>query len=310
MSLFISNSKYLKQLLKFFVKIFLFLLLLIATDRILGFILEKGIYSYFGLNEKVDYLVIGSSPATLAIDKESIEKKLNVKIAIYAMQGATTDDRLVLLQHFFSVNKSNLKLILYELTPHIFTSEGLSHNSHHLLFPFIDDPIIKAYVQKKCTTKAEFYLRFLFHTSRYNDSTLNFAFRGLLNKHSNLKFGEINVEAVRKNIASNNYRKIAFESDCINTFQKTIEYIRSKKVKCIYAFFPTIDILNEAEPAKWSEIKKMVMFYISPDKSNYLVDYNPQFDKNYNYFFDHLHLNREGQKVFSRILINDLQKIR
>ncbi len=299
-----------KQSLQFFLKLFLFFLLLIAADRIIGFILERGIYSYFGLNEKVDYLVIGSSPAVLAIDKDNVEKNLNVKMAIYAMQGATTEDRLVLLKHFFSINKSNLKLILYELTPHVFTSEGLSQNSHHLLFPFLDSPIIKSYVQTKCKTKSEFYLRVLFHTSRYNDSTLNFAFRGLLNKHSNLKFGEINVETMRKNIQSNNYRKIAFESDCINTFQKTIEYIRSKHVKCIYVFFPTVDILNEAEPEKWLKIKKVVSSYIAPDNVNYLVDYNPQFDKKYNYFFDHLHLNREGQKVFSRILINDLQKIR
>ena len=310
MSLFISNSNFLKQSLQFLLKILLFFLILLASDRIIGFILEKGIYSYFGLNEKVDYLVIGSSPSVLAIDKENIEKKLNVKVAIYAMQGATTEDRLVLLQHFFSINKSNLKLILYELTPHIFTSEGLSQNSHHLLFPFIDAPIIKSYVEKKCKTKAEFYLRVLFHTARYNDSTLNFAFRGLLDKHSNLKFGQINVEALKKTVQYNNYRKIEFDKDCISIFQNTVGYIKSKNIKCIYVFFPTVDMLNEAEPEKWREIKRIVLTYITPDSSNYLVDYNPQFDKKYHYFFDHLHLNREGQKAFSSILINDLQKIR
>ena len=37
-----------KQSLQFFLKVFLFLLLLIAADRIIGYILERGIYSYFG----------------------------------------------------------------------------------------------------------------------------------------------------------------------------------------------------------------------------------------------------------------------
>jgi hypothetical protein len=310
MSLSTSSSKPIQQPLHFISRFILFLFLLIAADRITGYVLEGGIYSYFGLKEQVEYLVIGSSPAVLGTDKESLEKELKAKVAIYSMQGASTEDRLVLIEHFFSINKSNLKLIIYELTPHIFTSEGLSQNSHHLLFPFIGDKVIRSYVQKKCKSKTEFYLRLLFQTSRYNESTLNFAFRGLLKKHSNLKFGQINIESVRKAVQSNNYRKIAFEKDCISIFQKTVGYIRSKKIKCVYVFFPTIDILNEAEPHKWIEIKKMVSSVVSPDSSNYLIDYNPQFHKKYNYFFDHLHLNQEGQKVFSQALVNDLKNIR
>lgn len=299
-----------KQSLHFLSKILLFLLLLFAADRVIGYILERGIYSYFGLNEQVEYLFMGSSPTVLAIDKENLEKDLNAKIAIYAMQGGTTEDRQILMEHFFSINKSNLKVIIYELTPHIFTSEGLSQNSYQLLFPFIGDQVIRSYVQKKCKSKTEFYLRILFQTSRYNESTLNSAVRGLFKKHSNLKFGEINIESMRKNIKSNNYRKIDFDHDCISIFQKSVGYIKSKKVKGVFVFFPTVDILNEAEPEKWSKIKQMVTSFVSPDNSNYLIDYNPQFDKKYYYFFDHVHLNREGQKVFSRILINDLQKIR
>lgn len=286
---------------RFFNGIFLFLILLVVLDRISGAVLEYGIYKHFDLHSNVDYLVLGSSPATLDLSKALLEKRTGKKFAFYTQLGVTTEDRLIMLKHFLSINKSKLKGVIYELTPHIFTCKGLSENSNQLLFPYMNDKVIRDYLKIKCQSKLEYYERVIFSTSRFNEMTLNFAVRGIINDRTNLKFGIVDTIGLQKEIKANNFWKITMDTDCINTFRNTVYFLKQRQLNGTFVFFPVVHILTTAEPEKIKSVEQRVQEIVKINSGNQLLNYTILFKDSTNLFFDHLHLNVDGQKEFTLI---------
>jgi hypothetical protein len=291
---------------RFFSGILVFILFIFLLDRVIGELLEHGIYKYFDLHSKVDYLVIGSSPATLDIDKKLIEEQTGNKFAFYAQQGATSEDRLVMIKHFLSINKSQLKGVIYELTPHIFTCHGLSSNSYNLLYPYIGDSIIYNYIKGKSQSGMEFFLRRILITTRFNDATLNFAVRGLVNSHRNLKTGVADITGLQREVDQNNFWKIEIDSNCVNTFKNTVNFLSVSKINTIYVFFPIIPVLTAKEPLVINLVESDVKEIVSVSDQNFILNYTHLLDSKPGYFYDHLHLNKEGQVAFTTQLIGDM----
>jgi hypothetical protein len=171
------------------------------------------------------------------------------------------------------------------------------------LYPYIGDKVIKDYLQGKCASKFEYYEKLLFSTSRFNEMTLDFAIRGLLNNHSNLKFGVIDTVKLQNEIAHNNFWKISMDSDCIKTFRNTVLFLKQKNTKGIFVFYPIISTLTKAEPNNVNEVERIVSEMIKINTQNELKVYTHVFDNKPSLFFDHLHLNVEGQKEFTKIFI-------
>lgn len=291
---------------QFFSGLFLFILFIFLLDFAGGKILEYGIYKYFGLKEKADYLVIGSSPATLDLDKKMLESATGKKFAFYTQQGATSEDRLLMIRHFLSVNPGKPQAIVYEMTPHIFTCKGLSENSYQLFYPYMSDEIIEQSLQKKNIPFSEYYLRKIFHTSRFSDATLNFAIRGLLGNHTNLKFGEADTQKLKQSVANNNFWKISFDESCIETFRETEAFINEQGIKTYFLFYPVIDVLTDKEASSVAKADSMVKSMVDTNRHE-IINYTHFFDGNSRYFYDHLHLNQKGQQVFSQEIIRILR---
>jgi hypothetical protein len=294
---------------RFFSGLLFFILFILLIDRIIGELLEQGIYKYFDLHSKVEYLVIGSSPATLDIDKKLIEEQTGSKFAFYAQQGATSEDRLVMIKHFLSINKSHLKGVIYELTPHIFTCHGLSSNSYNLLYPYLGDSIIYHYIKGKSPSGIEFFLKRKLMTARFNDATLNFALRGLVNSHRNLKTGVADIAALQREVDQDNFWKIEIDSSCVNTFKNTVNFLSDRKINAIYIFFPIIPVVTAKEPLVVNLVESEVEGIVSVSDRPIILNYTHLLDSQPRYFYDHLHLNKEGQAAFTEQLTGDLRQI-
>lgn len=290
-------------------RIIIFLFILFATDRLIGLLLMHGITTYFDLNRHVDYVFSGTSVALFAVDRDMLEREMHANIGFPVEQGFTNEDRLVMLRYFLSVNKSPLKGVVYELTPNIFTSEGLSSNSYQLLYPFMDNPMVGDYIRKNCHSKAEYYLRRVFLTPRFIEGTFNYSIRGLLNRHESVRSGKVDITRIRRQALNGSFRKIAFDNDCISTFNQTMQVINKKGIKGFYIFYPTVDIFNDIQKEKYRKVISMVDTMVKKSGKDKLLNFNPDFVAHYELFSDPIHLNNDGRKEFTIKLAKTLTTV-
>lgn len=296
-----------RSLKRFLGKSLLLIALFLTLDRLAGWFFLRGLEHYYGLDVPAQVLCVGHSHTVLGIDKVALEHALGVPVAKFAVEGANTTDRLLMVQHYFKCQPASVRAVVYDVDAHSFTSSGLSSGSYQLLFPFIDDPDIREYIRRNCASRTEYVLRRLFCTPRYQELTLSFVARGYLNKWSNFKFGHVNPEVVRRQIQEGQFRRIDFDRDNLSQFARMVDFVTHHHTRLYLAYIPTLDILNQAEPDKFRRSLSVFTSFASTNSDIVFLNYNPQFEARHELFFDPLHLNRDGQREFTKQLVRDLE---
>ncbi len=128
-------------------KALLFALLFVCLDQVAGSIFRRGLDRYYTLDEPAGILCVGDSHTVLGLDRVRLERETGVKVAKFALEGANTLDRLALIRYYFNRHPDSVRVVVYDVSDHTFSSKGLSSNSYQLLFPFMDDPEVRKYVQ-------------------------------------------------------------------------------------------------------------------------------------------------------------------
>ena len=160
------------QLRRFLLKAGLLLVLFVVLDRLAGWVLLRGLDRYYGLDQPAAVLCVGHSHTVLGINKVALEKTLGVPVAKFAVEGANTADRLEMIRYYFRRQPASVRAVVYDVDAHSFTSAGLSSASYTLLYPFIGDPGIRAYIRRNCASATEYWLRRLLCVTRYNELTI------------------------------------------------------------------------------------------------------------------------------------------
>ena len=284
-------------------KIFLFFLLFIICDRGISFILTIGLNKYFGLNQHSKILLIGHSELMLATDHSRIENELNCFVSKYCKEGATIEDRLQMVKQYIeSPYSDSLQVVVLGVDSYMFKGEGLSKNSYTTLYPYIDNPLIRRYI-KEHTSTPEFIKHYLIHSQRFSDALINSSIRGWLNNRSNYKFGILDTTVLNRQILSNQQRTIEFDKEQMLIFEQIVQYIASKKIHLILLRTPIIEQLNNCEPQKHNKLD--AYFHSIADNSKYIEywDINKDISSHHEYFFDSIHLNRDGQQIATQKII-------
>jgi hypothetical protein len=292
----------------FILKATLLLILFIGLDRILGRVFLGGLDRYYGLNEPAAVLCVGHSHTVLGIDKVELERQLGVPVAKFAVEGANTADRLMMIRYYFSRQPKSVRAVVYDVDGHTFTGAGLSSSSYQLLFPFIDDPEIRAYIKQNCISSTEYWLRRLFCLPRYNELTLSLAVRGYLHRWTSFKFGKVDVSRLANEIREGRFRHIEFDQENSKQFEKTVAFVCSQDSSLFLAYLPTIDVFNAAEPEKFGHTMEIFKSYAATNSSVNFLDYNETFQSRHELFRDPIHLNRDGQKEVTARLAADLRR--
>lgn len=280
-------------------------MLFFLADTLIHIFLEIGLHNYYGLKVPSRIALVGHSHLMLGVNKAEFETKLGQKVSKYTSEGVNVSDRKLMIEYLLKVNP-NTRVLIYGVDAWMFTGEGLSKNSYKLFLPFMDDLIVQNNI-KSMASPEEFWQKRFIKTTRYTETSINSALRGQLGNWSNYKLGYVDTAQLKKNVELGSYRKINSEAENRKIFEETISQLVKKNVKVILVYVPTISFYNHAEPSKFK--KELDYFRCIANTSNgieyleYLVNWESQF----NFFFDPIHLNPEGQTAFTEAFSQDLR---
>lgn len=284
------------------------LVLFVAADRCIGGLLNIGLNRYFGLNQHSQILMIGHSHLMLAVDKEELELGTGCKVSKYCREGVNVADRYAMVKQYLdSPFSDSLTTILYGVDQFMFNGEGLSANSYTLFYPFIDNADMDAYV-KASASKGDYWKHKLICTTRYSDALLNSSIRGWMHNWENYKIGVLDTVALKQQIDAKQQFTIHFEQELRNEFEKTLTLAEKRQIHIILVNTPVAKMLNENEPEQFEQVRSY--FQSLAEQSAYIdyIDLNPEFSRQYDYFYDPIHVNPKGQEAVTNTLIEFIIK--
>ena len=280
-------------------------LLVFAIVNILCFnIFNYGLKQYYCL-WPADILIIGHSMSEMAIDRDLLQEQIGHTVAKYCMNGTAIPDRFVMIRHYIESTGYKPKVILYDIGPRSF-SDGLSVNSHALFYPFINEsPTVANYVRSNATSR-DYYLKMLVPLSRYDDSRIGAVVRGYRHDWKNRSVKQLNIEQFKRQLAKGNYWKAQLNSERQAVFEETLDFLEAQNIRLILLILPNIDLLNNAETEKSTEVMKYIREIISHHPNVTLIDVNSNFESRHELFIDPLHLNPQGQQEVTNFLSGKL----
>jgi hypothetical protein len=213
-----------------------------------------------------------------------------------------------MIRYYFSRQPRSVRAVIYDVDAHTFTDSGLSSSSYQLLFPFIDDPQVRAYIKRNCAARTVYLLRCLFCTTRYNELTFSLAIRGYFKMWTNFKYGRIDVAHLSQQIREGRFRRIGFDQDSIDLFRTTAEFVSAQGATFFPTYIPTIDVFNQAEPEKFERSMELLNSLTATNSGVVLLNYNASLQTRHELFFDPIHLNRDGQKEVTSRIAKDLKR--
>lgn len=289
---------------KFFLKLLLFGFLFFVLDFIISALLLNGLNKYYGLEEDSEIAMIGHSHLMLGVDKVKMEKVLKVGVSKYTREGVNVVERKMMTEQLLAHNRG-LKTLIYGVDAWTFSSEGLSSNSYKLFYPFMNDSTIDSYVYNN-SKWSDYLTKKIIKTTRYNELLLGGSLRGYLGKWTNLKYGKVDLENLKTNIKNGDYRKIENTKSNILALRETLSLLEKNDIRVILLYVPTITFLTKVQEPAYNETITLFKNFSDEFGNVEFLNLQEPWSKDYDLFFDPIHLNPDGQKIITSQLITYL----
>lgn len=287
----------------------LFFGLFFALDIGGASLLKKGLERYYGLDTPADLLVVGHSHSVLGVDKQLLAQASGLSVAKYARQGAALADRDLMIRQYFSRYPGRVRAVVLGVEAHLFTATGLSANSHRLFFPFLSEKVVRDYLEAEGVSPTQLLVGRVFRLSRFDETTLALAIRGLLGNWTSYKHGSVDIGRLEKQIQTGDFRRITLDKNAIEHFGELVGYVKQQGIALVLVNYPTVDLFNRAEPGQFEAAMAIIRGCADPGNGVWLLDYNPAFQSRHELFFDPIHLNVDGQREVTKQLAADIQSI-
>ena len=206
-------------------------LLFIAGALGVSRLLKTGMDTYYGFNKGAEILLVGHSHTVVGVDAQRLEKEWSVPVEKYATAGANVLDRSWMLQHFIAQNPT-VRLVVYDVDPRLFDSDGLSSASYSLFLPYMDVAPMSDYMRQEASWQ-EYYSGKLVRTTRFRDQTINIALRGLLGRVENKKTGSFRSEDVSGYLERQKEQPIRAEPATLQLFDDTVELVADEGIEVV-----------------------------------------------------------------------------
>ncbi len=279
----------------FFFRLIGTVLLFFLLDFILSAFLLSGLEKYYGLNSNSKVALIGHSHLMLGIDKEKLEKELGVSVAKYTREGVNVADRKVMVEQLINSNK-NVQTIIYGVDAWSFTSEGLSANSYGQFYPFLNLRTIDDFIKNNASF-ADYWTKKIIRTTRFDEVLLSSAVRGHLGKWTNLKYGNVHVENLKRGLRNDEYRKVENRQENIAIFKETIRLALKNDMEVVLLYVPTIDLLEKVQQESFDEAISIFEQIAKEKEGVEFLNLQDSWSHEYELFYDPIHLNPKGQKT-------------
>lgn len=293
---------------KYILRLIIAIAILFSIDCIIGLTLKTGLDKGMGLNEHSQILIVGHSHLMMGLDKDSLEKGLACKVSKHTRSGVGIVERKMMTDMFINSKYSDsLKVVVIGVDPFLFNGADISQNTHTLFYPWMDEPNVGEYI-KEHTTFIEYYAHKIFHLSRYSDDLIKQSIRGWNNDDRNYKttiFTDSIFEANRGKWD----KPIKNNPQLMSILEQTIKDLTERKIHTILLQTPILKLITDLNSADY---ENMVEYYKGLDaQSDYVhfIDYSPDYNSDYQLFFDPIHLNVAGQKEITNEFIMDLKEL-
>lgn len=282
-----------------------FLFILIALDWIISLFFQKGMERYYGLHQEADILIIGHSHLMKTCNKNKMEKGLGLKISKYCREGVMIRERLCMIQHFLnSQQDSSVPIVLYGVDPSMFSEGQLSHNSYRLFYPFMDSKPMDELVYRESTKWYDYPIHKWIRCSRFTDVALYRSCRGWLNYWESLSDGIISDDDWNRKRG-----KIQVSDKIVQVFRESIDLLTKNNCHVILVYPGIIQAYQDSDPETYNANIKYFQAMADENPHIDFLNYSPVFSHRQELFEDSVHINRQGEKIFTKLIIEDIQKI-
>ena len=287
-----------------------FILLFFLVDLLVSAFMLRGAERFYGLKSDSDVLMIGHSHLMLAVDKVLLEKETGLKVAKYTREGVNMADRRVMAGQYFSTAAQKPETVILSIDPWLFTGEGLSRNSWRLFLPFMDNREVNEYIKSSADKRFDYARYKVIRSSRFDVGLLNAAGRGWLSNWDNLKFGVVDTAMYGDEEALRNFRPIAFNSDLMDAFARTLDFLDEQGARVLLVNTPIWEPVIRANQTGYDRSMLLIDSIAGlhcPDAE--IIDLVPEFSSETEFFFNPIHMNPVGQKAVtgavSRYLLSE-----
>lgn len=292
-----------KQFLKYILKILIIVVLIMyVSDSIYSYTFRNGsprskIHKILQLKNKHYNLVfLGSSRTENHVDCELVKKLTGKSCVNLGMSGAKLGDMLILLSLAES-NNITFDSVAIQID-YNYSSSGLSNNFKANLIPFAQNPLIKKELSKD---KDNFFYNYIpFYRYMKYDKVVGFRefFATLINKKpkTEIVFGFNPKKGTGVKVSG----KLPKRFNPINKEYESIKALLARtKSKLIQFTAPYCSKIENRD--KLQDLKKIIPT---------LLDYVSLFDNKEKYYFNCAHLNIQGAREFTKVLIEDMSSIK
>ncbi len=313
-------NKYLSRVLK----IFVFIFLLVILDQVIGNILRKYYFTqtsgpnYILTNTfrecNADILIFGSSRAMYHYDPRLIRDSLKMSCYNVGQPGAAS---ILLPYALFKVmtKRYTPKIIILEYNADI-NGGARGYDRLSVLLPYYKDypeldPIISVrspYEKFKLMSAIYPFNSNIVYIVRYNTNA--FVERKDIDGFYPAKSKIPNMEVLEKLIkADQEYNmKAKYDSNVVIALKYVIDWSKEKNISLFIVNSPVFHMENESQ-IPTSQASQQAVDYIKKSNVNYFdFSSDSTFQGHMEWFFDHIHLNEDGAKVFTNVIIDTLKK--
>lgn len=285
-------------------QVLFFLLLLFVLDRSTAALLRVGLQRYFGLGMPADVLLVGHSHMMQGVDAVRLQAGLHRPVAKYCREGVSVDDRRAMVEHFLHVHPNGKPdWVVLAVDPFMPGADVLGRNSYKLFYPFMDDPAMREHVRRQ-SSRADFLLHLLVHSSRYDDEMVNRALHGLLDLHRNHRTGIIPDELMTRGV----YVTVPTPQP-MQALRDTVRSLTSRGVRVLLLNLPVYRCFRDSSPESFDANNALFADLAHSEPGVYYLDYNPLYAHRRELFYDLIHLNVHGQQIITDRLVRDLTEL-
>ncbi len=310
---------------KILFKILIFVFSVIILDRVIGFYLQKYyITQTSGKNYELTYIlkdckaeifIFGNSRAKHHYDSRLIKDSLNMSCYNAGLDGAQS----------ILTSYAQVKVITKRYPPKIIILEynadinvgSISYDRLSVLLPYFEvfpelRPIIllrSPYENIKLTSSIYPYNSLILNIIRYNldyDEPRNQSYEGyvpLKNVIQNEKYFEKEEEIERKKNL-----EIRIDTNMMNALKNIIQLCQEKNIQLYIINSPIFHKVKEKK-ISYSISEKIAVDYINQSKVKYFdYSFDSTFSGKCELFNDRIHLNENGAKTFTNMIIKILKK--
>jgi hypothetical protein len=286
----------------FILRLVFLLILFFILDFLISAVLLKGLNKCYGIDQKPEILINGTSMAMNGFNRTTIEQLTKRKTANYSNEGVSVDDRYTMIDYFFSEYPKSAKTVIYEVNPVMFSDKDISENVYTMFYPYLDSRFLKRYIKERAGIM-DYYLHKLIRTKRFDPRLMRLVLSGYTARN-NIK--TIGIEPA--DLSHLRYRKgkepLVMVPANIEIFEETMRLIRSNNAGIFIVMMPMyylkLQTYNNAELEEFYSYFETYcksgdsIAFINLNKTNLIMD--PDL------FFDPIHLNVFGQRRISEMI--------